>query len=86
MNSTTSVWAGEGRRGTSSAGLDLPIPQPGEAAAVMEARVAEYNARLSAAGLSLFHNFFRIAGGAALLAMVPALLMRADRREEEERE
>jgi hypothetical protein len=33
--------------------------------------------------LSLFHNFFHIAGSVALIAILPALAMRADRREPE---
>ena len=77
------AWGVEEFRGL-AAGLDLPIPQPGEAAEALRARQEEYTAGLSDAGLTLFHRFFRIAGAAALLAIVPALLMRADRREREE--
>ncbi len=68
-----------------TAGLEFPIQQPGEAAEAIQARLAEYNARLNAAGLSLFHDFFRIAGAVVLVAILPALAMRADPKEREER-
>ena len=61
-----------------TAGLDLPLPRPGEPASEVAARVAEYNQRLNAAGLSLFHNFLRAAGVVALAAVIPALLMRGN--------
>ena len=67
-----------------TAGLDLPIQQEGEAAEALRARVAEYTGRLNDAGLSVFHDFLRVAGAAALVAILPALGMRADRREREE--
>ena len=60
-------------------GLELPIQQVGEAAADVEARVSEYNAGLSDAGLALFNNFFRVAGAVALVAILPALAMGAER-------
>jgi len=63
-----------------TAGLDLPIPQPGESAEALRSRVEEFNTVFSAAGLTLFHNFFRVAGGVALAAILPALVMGADRR------
>ena len=55
-------------------GLDLPLPMPGESTASVEARLIEYNNNLNAAGLSLFHNFFRAAAGVSLLAIVPAMM------------
>jgi MFS family permease len=58
-----------------TAGLELPLPEAGDAAGALQARLVEYNNRLSAAGLSLFHNFFRVAGGVALVAILPALAM-----------
>ena len=45
----------------------------------------EYGAKLSEAGLSLFHDFLRIAGVVALVAILPALAMRADPRERQEK-
>jgi len=64
-----------------TAGLDLPLPLPGEPATSVEARLTEYHNQVNAAGLSLFHNFFRAAAGVSLVAMVPALLMRGDRQQ-----
>ena len=64
-----------------TAGLELPVQQPGETGEALRARLAEYNARLNDAGLDLFQNFFHIAAGVSLAAIVPALLMRPDRRE-----
>ena len=60
-----------------TAGLELSLPQVGEAAEVVQSRAAEYNARLNEAGLSLFRNFFHIAAAVALVAILPALAMRA---------
>lgn len=62
-------------------GLELPLQQAGQAAAAVEARVAEYNAELSNAGITLFNKFFRVAGAVALVAIVPALAMGAGRGE-----
>ena len=45
-----------------------------------------YNTGLVDAGLSLFNKFFRVAGLVSLVAILPALLMRASRREQEETE
>ena len=67
-----------------TAELEFPISQPGEAAEALQTRLADYSARLNAAGLSLFHNFFRIAGAVALVAILPALAMGPDSRELEE--
>ena len=58
-----------------TAGLELPFAQPGQDAAAMQAAVAGY----SAAGLALFHDFFRVAAVVALVAILPALAMREDR-------
>ena len=62
-----------------TAGLELSLPQVGEAAEVVQSQAEEYSARLNEAGLSLFHNFFHIAAAVALVAILPALAMRADR-------
>ena len=64
-----------------TAGLELPISQPGEASQTLAARFEEYTSALNTAGLSLFHNFFTVAAGIALVAIFPALAMSADRRE-----
>ena len=68
-----------------TAGLDLPIGLPDESVEALQVRRDEYFHSLSAAGLSLFHNFLYIAAAVALVAMIPALAMRADRRERGER-
>ena len=59
-----------------TAGLEFPLPQPGEAATVFEARAAEYSANLNAAGLELFQRFFLAAAVISLVAIVPAIAMR----------
>ena len=56
-------------------GLEFPLQQVGETAAGVEARVIEYNAGLSDAGLTLFSKFFRVAGAVVLVAILPALAM-----------
>ena len=56
--------------------LEVPLPLPGEAANIFEARAAEYTASLNAAGLELFRRFFLVASAIALVAIVPALGMR----------
>ena len=61
-------------------GLELPLPIEGEGAEALLARQDEYQASLSQAGLSLFRDFFRVAGVIALVAIVPALGMRLTRR------
>ena len=66
-----------------TAGLELSLPQVGEAAEVVQAQAEEYNARLNEAGLSLFRNFFHIAAAVALVAILPALAMRADRERQQ---
>ncbi len=62
-----------------TAGLEFPVPMPGESAEAAQERLMKYNAELTAAGLSLFHNFLRVAATVSLVAIVPALSMR-DRR------
>jgi hypothetical protein len=63
-----------------TSGLELPLQGVGEAAAEVEAQLAEYNSRLTEAGMTLFHSFFRVAAGVILAAIVPALLMGTERR------
>ena len=61
-----------------TAGLESPLLQPGESADALQSRLGEYTTQVAAAGLSLFQNFFRIAGGAALAAIPVAMAMGAD--------
>ena len=56
-------------------GLKLPFPLPGETSEQSRARVAEFNASVTDAGLSLFNDFFMIAMTVAVIAIVPALFM-----------
>ena len=64
---------------TLMSGLELPLPEPGESAEETQAHLGEYNAELTAAGLSLFHNFLRVAAAGALVAILPALAMGSGR-------
>ncbi len=66
-----------------TAGLEIPLPQPGESAAAAQTRLLEYNRQLTHAGLTLFQNFFRVAACVTLAAFIPALLMREGRRPSE---
>ncbi|NQW23307.1 MAG: MFS transporter, partial [SAR202 cluster bacterium] len=59
-----------------TAGLEFPLPLPGEAVGVFEARAAEYSANLNAAGLELFQKFFLTASVISFIAIVPALGMK----------
>ncbi len=59
----------------------MPLPQPGEDSQALQARLVEYQAGINAAALSLFHNFLRVAGGVALVAILPALALRVRRGE-----
>ena len=70
-----SAWGVEHFQALTS-GLELPLARPGEDLSEVSARVAEYDRRLTEAGLSLFHNFLRSAAVVSLLAILPALLMR----------
>ena len=70
-----------------TAGIESPLFQSVEASVEasegLQTRLEEYTAQAAAAGLSLFHNFFRIAGGTALVAIPVALVMGSERREPE---
>jgi EmrB/QacA subfamily drug resistance transporter len=57
-------------------GLEFPLPTPGETPEALDFRVAEYSSSVNAAGLSLFQNFFRVAGIIALAAIPSTLAMR----------
>jgi hypothetical protein len=53
----------------------------GESALDMQARVTLYQEGITRAGLSLFQDFLRVAGGLALVAVLPALGMGKDPRD-----
>ncbi len=69
-----SAWGVEHFQGL-TAGLESPVPLPGEAAETARLRLDAY----TAAGLDLFHDFLRVAGALSLLAVAPAIFMRQDR-------
>ena len=64
-----------------TAGLELPFSESGQAQADLQARILAYQEGLTRAGLSLFHNFLRVAGTVALVAIIPALAMGTDRQD-----
>ena len=61
-----------------------PLTMTGLDAAARVQAIAEYRETLQTASLDLFHTFYRVAGIIALVALVPAALMRASAREREE--
>ena len=52
-----------------TSGLELPLPQTGESAEVLNARIEQYTSGVNEAGLSVFQAFFRTAAIVALLAI-----------------
>ena len=74
-----SAWGVEHFQALTS-GLELPLPEPGEAQTVLESRLAEYSDNISSAGLSVFRDFFRAAAIIALAAIPAALAMRPGAR------
>ena len=71
---TLTAW-GTGRFQQLVVGLELPLPVQGETSEQTQSRVAEFEAHLTDAGLTLFSDFFVIAMAVALIAIVPALFM-----------
>ena len=62
-----------------TSGLELPLPQTGESAEALNARIEQYTEDVNAAGLSVFRAFFRTAAVISLAAIPFALL--PERRE-----
>ncbi len=60
-------------------GIELPLPAPGETTAQTQARVAEFEANLIDAGVSLFSDFFLIAMAVSLAAIGAAAFMKRTR-------
>ena len=79
-----SAWGVEQFQSLTS-GLELPLERSGETVEAFRGKQEAYVAGLNAAGLTLFHDCFRVAGAISLVAILPALAMRPDRREREER-
>ena len=61
-----------------------PLTMPGLDAAARAEAFIEYRETLQVASLSLFHSFYQAAGIVALIAIIPALLMRANPLERED--
>jgi len=61
-----------------------PLTMTGLDAAARARALVEYRETINAASLGLFQTFYRVAGIIALVAMAPAMLMRASEREREE--
>ena len=74
-----SAWGMEHFQGR-TAGLELPLGVGGESAQQLQMEREEYQTALSQAGLTLFRDFFRVAGALALVAFIPALGMKLTRR------
>ena len=55
--------------------LHFPVPLPGETVAQVEERVRLYEEGFTNAGTTLFNEFFLVAMGALLLALIPAAFM-----------
>ena len=77
---TLTAWGSERFQGL-AAGIQLPLPRAGEPAAQAQQRLYVFNSELTSAGLTLFSEFFLIAMGVCLVAMLPAALMGWRRRE-----
>jgi hypothetical protein len=56
--------------------LALPLPAPGETAAAVAQKQAEYAARVLQATTTVYHELFFAAAGLCLVALVPAALLR----------
>ena len=57
-------------------GVELPLPQPGETPEQTQSRMAEFNANLIEAGMTVFTDFFTIAAALAVVALGAAWFMR----------
>ena len=66
---------GSGRFQGLVAGVRLPFALPGETAAETQQRLVEFDAQVTGAGMTLFSEFFLVAMGVCLVALVPAAFM-----------
>jgi EmrB/QacA subfamily drug resistance transporter len=66
---------GAGRFDRLVAGIEIPFALPGETAEQIQQRSVQFEAQVSNAGYTLFNEFFLVAMGLALLALVPTILM-----------
>ena len=58
---------------SSTSGLLLPLPTPEQSSTAFDAQVVAYQEQVVKISMDLFKNFFRIAAGLLLIAIVPAL-------------
>jgi hypothetical protein len=56
-------------------GIPLPFPTPGDTFAQAQQRLLEFDVQLKSAGMTLFSEFFLVAMGVCLVAILPAALM-----------
>ena len=68
------AWGSERFQGL-AAGIQLPFASPGEPAAQAQQRLYEFDSQLTSTGVTLFSEFFLIAMGVCLVALLPAALM-----------
>ena len=76
---TLTAW-GSGRFQGLVAGIQIPFSLPGETAEQSRQRVVEFDAQVREAGLTLFNDFFLVAMGLCLIAILPAAYMAWHRR------
>ena len=67
-------WGSDRFRGLAD-GIQLPFSAAGETASQAQQRVSEFDTQLTSAGMTLFNEFFLIAMGVCLVAVLPAALM-----------
>ncbi len=68
------AWGSDRFRGLAS-GIQLPFELSGETVAQSQQRALEFDAQLKGAGITLFNDFFLIAAGVCLIALLPAAFM-----------
>jgi nitrate/nitrite transporter NarK len=73
---------GAGRFAMLAGGVPLPLPVVGETEAESAARLADYQAQVTDIGMSLFIQFFVIAMVVSLIALLPAILMAWNHRQQ----
>ena len=76
--SALTAW-GVGRFQGAVGGMQLPLRAAGETVEQWERRVVEFESGLIDAGLGLFNDFFLVAMGVCLIAVLPAALMFSNR-------
>ena len=70
---------GTGYFGRLVSGLQVPFQVSGESASAYQQRIDEFQRQVTDAGLNIFNDFFLIAAGLCVLAIVAALFMAWDK-------